>query len=398
MNDWFGGLGWIIGGIARAWGFFLCRQKSRSTPSKSSSFHKPQATASSPVESENAAQNLHLIPSLFPELVERLQDGILFLDEKGQILFVNTALRRLFQAPEISAGEPFERFSALHPIQSLWKKRETLPLQTTTLRFPDRSYQVAEVQIVTLEHQHRRYYLFLFHDITRLEKLERIRQEFVANVSHELRSPLTIIKGYVETLQDGALQNEETAHRFLEKISRHVQRLEFLIQDLLTLTQLESGQGMLQFRSVKLREVANRAIGDLSEKATQRRISMTNLIDGKWIVRADSDRLHQVLINLLDNAIKYGRESGHVILGARAKAPEFLEVWVQDDGPGIPSYALERIFERFYRVDKARSREQGGTGLGLSIVKHIIQAHGGRVSVESQLGKGTTFFFTLPLH
>jgi len=394
MNDWFGWLGWILGGVGLAWGFVLCRSKRGRSPADISSSNP---SIHSPVQEESKEASPSPLPPLFLEFVERLQDGVLVLDEKGRILFVNATLRRLFQDPKLSLGESLEYSAALRPIRPLWEKPESSGPQTLTLQLPDLSHRVVEVQRVPFEYHQRRYSLFLFHDITRLEKLERMREEFVANVSHELRSPLTIIKGYVETLQDGALQDPEIAPRFLEKISRHVQRLEFLIQDLLTLTQLESGQLTLQFQPVRLREAADRAISDLSEKATQRQITITNLIREEWVVRADPDRLHQVLINLLDNAIKYGREAGHIILGARAKGNQSVEAWVQDDGPGIPSYALERVFERFYRVDKARSREQGGTGLGLSIVKHIIQAHGGQVSVQSQLGKGTTFFFTLPL-
>lgn len=235
-----------------------------------------------------------------------------------------------------------------------------------------------------------------FHNLTRLKQLENTRQEFVANVSHELRTPLSLIKGFVETLLEGAKNDPELATRFLQTIEKHTDRLTFLIEDLLTISRLESGQIVMNLHGVDLREEARRVIDDLQARAAEKKITLENLLSPGLLARADADRLQQVLFNLVENAIKYGTQEGRVSIGGKNVPENKVELWVRDDGPGIPAEAKERIFERFYRVDRARSRETGGTGLGLSIVKHIVQAHGGEVWVKSEVGAGTTFFFTLP--
>jgi two-component system phosphate regulon sensor histidine kinase PhoR len=236
--------------------------------------------------------------------------------------------------------------------------------------------------------------ILVFHDLTRLKQLESARKEFVANVSHELRTPLSLIKGYVETLLDGARNNPEVAVKFLQTIDRNAERLKLLIEDLLTISELESGKVTLNLQAVELVPLVEKVFGDLKNRAAARNVTLLNQIPD-LTVRADPDRLEQVLGNLIDNAIKYGKAGGVVATGGRVQEGQ-LEVFVQDDGPGIPAEALDRVFERFYRLDKARSREQGGTGLGLSIVKHIVQSHGGKVWAKSQPGQGGCFCFTLP--
>jgi len=231
--------------------------------------------------------------------------------------------------------------------------------------------------------------------LTRLKQLERTRQEFVANVSHELRTPLSLIKGYVETLRDGALDNPQVAQKFLETIDRNAERLTLLIEDLLTISELESGRMKLELQPVSLKPTVEKVLGDFRARAGVKQMQLVGDIP-EVVLHADADRLEQVLCNFVDNAIKYGRIHGTVSVTAHLTKNAQVEVSIRDDGPGIPPESLERVFERFYRVDKARSREQGGTGLGLSIVKHIVQSHGGRVWVNSQLGQGSTFFFTLP--
>ncbi len=238
--------------------------------------------------------------------------------------------------------------------------------------------------------------LLVFHDVTRLKELESIRKEFVGNVSHELRTPLSLIKGFAQTLLDGAMHDPEQAARFLQKIDKHSDRLLFLIEDLLAISRLESGQVALNLQQLCLRDLAQRVVEDLALPAAARQTSLVNRIPASLSVRADADRLSQVFFNLTENAIKYGKTSGRVLLGARETDAQKVEVSIADDGPGIPPDAIGRVFERFYRVDRARSRESGGTGLGLAIVKHIIQAHGGEAWVKSDLGKGASFHFTIP--
>jgi two-component system phosphate regulon sensor histidine kinase PhoR len=214
-------------------------------------------------------------------------------------------------------------------------------------------------------------------------------------VSHELRTPLSLIKGFVETLLEGAKNDPEKCTRFLQTIEKHTDRLTFLIEDLLAISRLESGQVVMNLHQVDLREQTQRVVDDLRARAAEKNVRLENGVPAGLTGRADADRLQQVLTNLVENAIKYGRANGRVTLGGRADDHR-VEMWVEDDGPGIPPEARERVFERFYRVDRARSRETGGTGLGLSIVKHIVQAHGGEVWLKSDIGSGTTFFFTLP--
>jgi two-component system phosphate regulon sensor histidine kinase PhoR len=195
---------------------------------------------------------------------------------------------------------------------------------------------------------------------------------------------------------DGAKDNPEVAAKFLQTIERNADRLKLLIEDLLTISELESGRVKLNLQVVALRPAVDKVIDDLKVRAGSKNMNMFNRTP-EVSLRADSNRLEQVLGNLIDNAIKYGRPNGNVTVEART-GDGFVEIMVRDDGPGIPREALERIFERFYRVDKARSREQGGTGLGLSIVKHIVQTHGGKVWAKSDLGLGATFSFTMPLN
>jgi two-component system phosphate regulon sensor histidine kinase PhoR len=238
--------------------------------------------------------------------------------------------------------------------------------------------------------------VLVFHDVTRLRELEAVRQDFVANVSHELRTPLSLIKSTAETLLDGAKDDPAVATRFLEIIDKHANRLTLLIDDLLLLARLDSGRVALNFQALALRDSAQDSLDDFGIVARARAVTLENTVPAGLVARADPDRLRQVLSNLIDNAIKYGRPEGRVTIAGRALAGERIELSVRDDGPGIPMESKERVFERFYRVDKARSREQGGTGLGLAIVKNVMQAHGGEVRVESSPGAGTTFFLTLP--
>lgn len=238
----------------------------------------------------------------------------------------------------------------------------------------------------------------LLFDVTRLRYLEKVRSEFVANVSHELRTPITSIKGFIETVLDDDVP-EETRRRFLEIAKNEADRMETLIGDLLGLSRLESDTAPITREDIALEQLASEIIEKLRPQADRKRITPeVRIPPGLPPVPANRDMLGQALMNLLDNAIKYTQEGGQVWIEARRVAGDYVEICVCDNGPGIPSEHLPRVFERFYRVDKARSRAEGGTGLGLSIVRHIVQRHGGSVRAESRLGKGSRFIVTLPLN
>jgi two-component system phosphate regulon sensor histidine kinase PhoR len=239
--------------------------------------------------------------------------------------------------------------------------------------------------------------IMVFHDITELRRLEQIRQGFVANVSHELRTPLSNIKGYAETLLGGAIRDEANSKEFIDIIYRESERLSKIIDDLLDISRMESGKVKMVFLPVEAGPAIKKAMDVLKNSAAGKSINIELSIPVNLPrMLADEGRFTQVLLNLLDNAIKYTPERGNISIVA-SKKDNFLQIEVADTGAGIPEKDIPRIFERFYRVDKARSRELGGTGLGLSIVKHIVQSHGGEVWVKSVLGKGSTFSFTVPI-
>jgi two-component system phosphate regulon sensor histidine kinase PhoR len=236
----------------------------------------------------------------------------------------------------------------------------------------------------------------VLHDVTALRRLERVRTEFVANVSHELRTPLTAIQGYLETLLGGALEERRHARRFLEIAFNHTERLGRLLNDLTDLSNIELGKVSLRLGPVRFGEVLGSVLDIVRPKAEAGRVGLIADVEPPDLrVNADHDRLAQILINLVDNAVKYTREGGWVTVRVRPDG-KGVEVRVRDTGVGIPRADLPRITERFYRVDKARSRELGGTGLGLAIVKHLVLAHGGELSIDSVEGEGTTVRFTLP--
>jgi two-component system phosphate regulon sensor histidine kinase PhoR len=332
--------------------------------------------------------------ALFDSMIE----GLLLLDADGRIQLANRAFAGLFNLTGDVRGKTIVEALRLTELaelaQSVTAEKQLLGHELRLAGIAERWLQI-NAAAISGDHGERRGTLLVFHDLTRLKQLERTRQEFVANVSHELRTPLSLIKGYVETLLDGAREDPEVETKFLQTIQRNSERLQFLIEDLLTISQLESGRIQMNLQAVALRPLVDKIFSDLSARAQTKKIVLTNDLP-EVVVQADAERLPQVFGNLVDNAIKYGRTEGTITVSGRAGEGDAFEVCVQDDGPGIPPEALERVFERFYRVDKGRSREQGGTGLGLSIVKHIVQSHGGRVWAKSEPGQGAAFFFTLP--
>jgi two-component system phosphate regulon sensor histidine kinase PhoR len=333
--------------------------------------------------------------ALFNGMIE----GVLLLDGQGRVQMINESLRKFFGLTADIHGQTIMEAFRWHELAALAarlpKEKNISEAELEIHRVTRRSWQV-NASLVQGHTGAGPGQLFVFHDVTRLKELENIRSEFVGNVSHELRTPLSLIKGFAQTLLDGAKDDPAQAVRFLQKIDKHSDRLLFLIEDLLAISHLESGHAALNPQSVDLHDLTRRVLEDLSAHGAVRRAVLKNNIPPKTVIWADADRLQQVFFNLVENAIKYGRDGGCVRVEAGGSQSDKLEICVADDGPGIPPEAIGRVFERFYRVDRARSRESGGTGLGLAIVKHIVQAHGGEVWAKSELQKGTAFFFTLP--
>jgi two-component system phosphate regulon sensor histidine kinase PhoR len=329
----------------------------------------------------------------FSALMASLMDGIISFDHKGVIIMANKAAENLFLVREggllgrtlVDIGD--DEISAMIG-EVLLRGNEVF---TETIIQP--RTQIYRVHVMPVKDEQKKIEgaVAVFRDVTDARNFDQMRSEFVGNVSHELRTPLTSIKGFVETLLDGAMENSTICRRFLSIIDAETERLSRLIEDLLTLSSIESKERIINPKPVclvrSIRSVMNILGPQISEKSLHVEfIYETDLA----LILADEDLLNQVLINLLDNAIKYTPRQGKVIIRSRQRDSRIVTT-IMDTGMGIPHESLPRVFERFYRVDKARSRHQGGTGLGLAIVKHIVESHGGEVFVESELGKGSTF-------
>lgn len=327
-------------------------------------------------------------------------EGVIAIDKDERVVFANGAAGKLFGfLPPQAEGRPLlesVRNHTLHQAvsQSLASgepKRLEMEWQGGGERL------VLAVQISPLPGRPSQGAVVVLHDTTELRRLETIRQEFVANVSHELKTPLSSIKAYAETLLNGALHDQENATRFLQRIDEQADRLTALIHDLLSLARIESEQQPFEIGPIAVSEAVAACLEDYRPAAGAKQIELAvEAQDPQLCVNADAEGLRVILNNLVDNAVKYTPEGGRVTIRWGADRPGFARLEVSDTGMGIPADQLPRVFERFYRVDKARSRELGGTGLGLSIVKHLVQAFGGAVSATSKLGRGTTFRIVLP--
>ena len=334
-------------------------------------------------------------------LFNRMLAGVLILDGKGRVRLVNSALQRLFNLPNNIQNKTLLETIRSHELHEIVQTAANQgPVASRELNFPsaakNRYFSISAAGLKDSDAQSG--VIVLFHDLTQIKLLENKRKDFIANVNHELRTPLSMIKGCVETLLDGNAPNPQDQERFLQKIQKHSDRLTFLIEDLLALSQLEPGQIAMNHAQIQLAPLIQRVFDDLQDRAKSQSITLTSKIHNKTQIWADPDRIHQVIQNLVDNGIKYGKPGGNVCIHSTTNPNnDNLTIHISDDGPGIPKNDQQRIFERFFRVDKARSREQGGTGLGLAIVKHIIQSHNGRVWLNNNHNhKGATFSLSLP--
>jgi two-component system phosphate regulon sensor histidine kinase PhoR len=332
-------------------------------------------------------------------ILRGMSDGVMVVDAQGRIILINSVLEELLQKrSDVGGKTPVEviRSAELqNGFDRVLEKGETLSMELSLAT--SQTDNVFAVTIARLMHQDKPGgAVAVFHDITELKRVEQMRKDFVANVSHELRTPLTSIKGYAETLCEEGIEKNSQAQSFAQIILKHANRLSVLVHDLLSLTQLESQSTPMHRNEVDLCKVLDSAVLVVKPAAEAKNLHIsTESIPEMTMVWADRDQIGQALVNFLDNAVKYTPEGGSITVSV-TDAEDEVQVTVEDTGIGIPREDLNRIFERFYRVDKNRSRELGGTGLGLSIVKHIIQSHSGRVWVNSELERGSAFSFSLP--
>ncbi|RAK21270.1 two-component system phosphate regulon sensor histidine kinase PhoR [Anoxybacillus vitaminiphilus] len=328
-------------------------------------------------------------------LIENMGSGLILIDSRGYINLVNRAYKEIFHIDPVDYlyrlyYEAFEHKEIIQLVEEIFmtevkvRKQMLLPIDIDRKHF-----EVYGAPIIGTNHEWKGIVL-VFHDITELKKLEQMRKDFVANVSHELKTPITSIKGFTETLLDGAMKDEATLEYFLSIILKESERLQTLIQDLLDLSKIEQQGFKLNIETVNLTQILEEIIIMLQGKAEDKEIKLELLADQDIYIQGDVNRLKQVFINLINNAIAYTPKGGLVQAVIENKKDKAL-VHIKDTGIGIEEAEIPRIFERFYRVDKARSRNSGGTGLGLAIVKHLVEAHHGYITVKSKVGKGTTF-------
>jgi two-component system phosphate regulon sensor histidine kinase PhoR len=337
-------------------------------------------------------------------ILSAMQDGLLVVDARRRITLMNQTFEKLFEVRDGGVGAPLletVRHATLDQlIAETLRSGQAMQSELTLTDSQTNAERYVEISAVPMrgEADLTTGAVVLFHDITQLKQFDKIRSDFVANVSHELRTPLSILRGYIETLLDNPRTSREELSRILEVMARHSKRLGRLVNDLLSLAQIESSNTNLQISPVRVPELFNNVIRDWKEKLAKKNLKViVNLPPDTPAIRADEARLQEVLYNLLENAVKYSRESGEIRLHAASRGREIV-LSVSDNGIGIGKDDLPRIFERFYRADKARSSELGGTGLGLSIVKHIAQLHGGHVEAHSEVGRGTTIRVLLPMN
>lgn len=341
---------------------------------------------------EIKTQNQKLV-AIFNTMIE----GVIVVDKTGHIVSINRTVEKIFGISRCDAGgklflSVIRNNDISDIINTTFQTAKTVSCELS-LVYPIRG--IFEVNATAIfDNDVIDGCLLVIHDITEIRRLEVVHRDFVANVSHELKTPLTSIKGFVETLLDGALEDKQNNRDFLKIILEHTQRLNTLVDDLLSLSYLESKEIMLCKTRFHLREQVEQVISGFTSQLKMTNIEIRNDLCGKITIYADKSRIEQVFTNLIDNAIKFNKKSGVIRIYAQ-ELDDKIKIFVEDSGVGIPQKDMPRIFERFYRVDKARSREMGGTGLGLSIVKHIIELHNGSVGVESTEGLGSKFWFIL---
>jgi two-component system phosphate regulon sensor histidine kinase PhoR len=323
-------------------------------------------------------------------LLNSMQDAVIAVAADGRVQWANQGMNRLVQRTRISLPliETVRDPDFLAAVHDAATHKSARAARASSI-IPGRTFDVTAAPMPGGGA------VAVLRDLTEVERVEKTRRDFIANVSHELRTPLTSIQGYAETLLDSAPENNNV-REFLEIIRKNASRMSRLTEDLLTLARVESGETRFDTELLTPAELLQDAVESFREIAREKQVELQVEDVCSDTVSADREAMHQVFGNLIDNALKYAATGKRLVLGAR-KRDRLVEFYVQDFGPGIAYEHLPRLFERFYRVDKARSRESGGTGLGLAIAKHIVLAHGGKIRAESELNHGSTFLFTLPI-
>jgi two-component system phosphate regulon sensor histidine kinase PhoR len=324
-------------------------------------------------------------------LLNSMQDAVIAVDSAERVQWANRGMERLVPQHVRLSSPLVETVRDPDLLQAVKEAAATRTVRAARANsiLPGRTFDVTAAPMPGGGA------VAVLRDLTERERVEKTRRDFIANVSHELRTPLTSIQGYAETLLDTGVENGH-GREFLEIIRKNAARMSRLTEDLLTLARVESGEERFEFERITPGKLLQRAAQEFRELSSTGGLALEVQEKASLPVLADADAIQHVFSNLLDNAVKYGGSGGRIVLGSRP-AKDGIEFYVQDFGQGIPSEHLPRLFERFYRVDKARSRESGGTGLGLAIAKHIVMAHGGSIRAESELNHGATFAFTLPL-
>ena len=331
-----------------------------------------------------------------------MAEGVMVLDSQNRIEGLNKGMAEMIgrEYADIVGKTPIEAFRNIALQDALNRFRQAGEIVLEEITLGDENPMILDVNISavkSLPGQDPKT-MIVFHNVTRLKKLEQVRADFVANVTHEIKTPLTAIIGFVETLQQGAIDDRAKAQKFLLTIHENAQRLNRLVDDLLTLSSIELGETKLHLEGLALDDVFETALTLISPRAALKNVRIQRDVQpGLPMVRADRDRLVQILVNVLDNAVKFTPEGGSVSITASPEVQGSVVIKITDTGIGISKSELPRLGERFYRIDKTRSREMGGTGLGLSIVKHLMKAHEGSMEIESTLGKGTTVSLHFPV-
>lgn len=331
-------------------------------------------------------------------VIDNSESGLVLIDEKGYIHLVNRKFIKMFGDKDYKGYlyyEVFENEKIHHLVQQTFLYEENVQESfTQIIDFNKRYIQIVGAPIFN-ERKILKGAVLVFYDITELKKLELMRKDFVANVSHELKTPITSIKGFAETLLENQENNPEIVEKFHQIIYDESDRLQILIQDLLTLSRLEKDEFTLQVSNFDISRLVNEVVAVISQQSEKKMLTLNVHVANKIEVKADREQMKQVLFNLLANAVNYTPENGEITLSIEEN-DGMMHILVSDTGIGIDRDAIPRLFERFYRVDKARSRNTGGTGLGLAIVKHIVEVHDGKIVVDSEIDKGSTFHVYIP--